>query len=124
MSHLTTKHSFTLTILCTARLGCCIIISFKLFRNLHLEFASLAFPRKKVIQPTWTPRVVLLFSERKASQTNSSPPFSELVSANGFGGRFLFKNQDKSVEAALYVWADEPFSHCGRVKGEFTNRLG
>jgi hypothetical protein len=89
-----------------------------------LEFASLAFPRKKVIQPTWTPQVVLLFSEREASQPNSSPPFSELVSANGFGGCFLFENQDESLEAAFYVWAVEPFRRCGKAEGELPTRFG
>jgi DNA-binding transcriptional ArsR family regulator len=44
-----------------------------------LEFESLAFPRKKVIQPAWI-LPILLFSERKTSLSQTlSPLFSELV---------------------------------------------
>ena len=124
MSALTTTHSFTLTILCPTRLGRCSIISFKLFRNLHLEFASLAFPRKKVIQPTWAPQVVLLFSERKASQTNSSLLFLSWWAQTDLEDVFCSKIRMKVLKLLFMCGQMNPSDIAERLKVNYQLALG
>jgi hypothetical protein len=66
-----------------------------------LEFASLVFPRRTVAHFALSPPVSNQSSERQQGFRQTHPSFSKAVNRLELGRRFLFKNKDENLEAAV-----------------------